>query len=125
MDTKNVNTKSVNANGLILAIDLGKYKSVACAYERVEPSWQLTSFTTNREELLQILEKYQPAIVVFEACALCGWVRDLCAERGLPHGFIVDEAQLRRRLVSQYTTGRQNAGGVELFQPQWHKPGSV
>jgi hypothetical protein len=32
---KNVNTKSVNVNGLILAIDLGKFKSVVCAYEGI------------------------------------------------------------------------------------------
>src|SRR5262245_39716987 len=51
MDTKNIKTKSINANGLILAIDLGKYKSVVCAYEPAEPSWQVSSFTTNREEL--------------------------------------------------------------------------
>ena len=45
MDTKNVNTKTVIANGVILAIDLGKYKSVVCTYEPAEPSWQLSSFT--------------------------------------------------------------------------------
>ncbi len=65
-----VNTKSVNANGLILTIDLGKYKSVVCVGEPAEPSWQLTSFTTNPEELLKVLEKYRPSVVVIEACAL-------------------------------------------------------
>ena len=56
MNTKSVNvsTKRVNANGPILAIDLGKYKSVACIYERTEPSWQLTSFTTNRAPLSKL-----------------------------------------------------------------------
>ena len=85
MNTKSVNvsTKRVNANGPILAIDLGKYKSVACIYERTEPSWQLTSFTTNRAELIKLLDKHQPSVVVIEACALCGWVLDLCAERGV------------------------------------------
>jgi len=85
MNTKSVNvsTKRVNANGPILAIDLGKYKSVACIYERAEPSWQLTSFPTNRAELIKLLDKHQPSVVVIEACALCGWVLDLCAERGL------------------------------------------
>src|SRR5439155_24937901 len=46
-------------------------------------SWPLRSFTTNREELVKVLETHRPGIVVIEACALCGWVRDLCAERGL------------------------------------------
>jgi hypothetical protein len=43
-----VNSKSVDVAGLILAIDLGKYKSVPCAYEPVETQWQRTSCTTNR-----------------------------------------------------------------------------
>jgi len=84
MDKVNVNTKSVNVNGLILAIDLGKYKSVVCVYEPAEPSWEMTSFTTSSQELIKLLEKYRPSIVVIEACALCGWVRDLCAEQRVP-----------------------------------------
>jgi transposase len=85
MKTKSikVHTKRAQAHGLILAIDLGKYKSVACIYEPAEPSWQVTRFTTNREELVKVLDKHQPSVVVIEACALCGWVRDLCEERGV------------------------------------------
>jgi len=83
MKSVNVNPK-VSVNGVILGIDLGKYKSVVCAYEPAEPSWQMSSFTTNREELIKVLEKYRPRIIVIEACALCGWVRDLCAERKMP-----------------------------------------
>ena len=49
----NTITKSASTN-VILAIDLGKYKSVVCVYEPAEPSWQLTSFTTNREELVKV-----------------------------------------------------------------------
>src|SRR5262249_51881410 len=48
MDKGDVNTKGGNVSGLILGIDLGKYKSVVCVYEPTEPSWQIASFTTNR-----------------------------------------------------------------------------
>jgi hypothetical protein len=69
MDCVSVNRKNVNANGLILAIDLGKYKSVVRAYEPAEPSWRMASFATNRAELLRVLNRYRPSVVVIEARA--------------------------------------------------------
>jgi transposase len=69
--------------GLILALDLGKYKTVACVYDRATASARFDSFTTSRHELQQRLEQHRPAVVVLEACALAGWVHDLCAELGL------------------------------------------
>jgi len=75
-------TTAANA-GPILALDLGKYKSVACRYDRVTAQASFDSITTSRAELLRLMERHQPALVVIEACALAGWVHDLCAERGL------------------------------------------
>ena len=71
--------------GLILALDLGKYKSVACAYDRAAPAGpRFESLTTDREHLRRVFAKHRPAVVVFEACLLAGWVHDLCAEVGVP-----------------------------------------
>ena len=39
--------------------------------------------TTSRDELLRLIDRHRPALVVLEACALAGQVADLCAERGL------------------------------------------
>jgi transposase len=64
----------------ILAIDLGKYKSVACLYHSTSGEVQWFTFDTNHEELTQRLNQQQPDVVVFEACALSGWVYDLCNE---------------------------------------------
>jgi transposase len=66
----------------ILAIDLGKYKSVACIYRSAE-DLRFTTITTSRHELARLIEKHQPDLVLFEACLLAGWVRDLCAELGV------------------------------------------
>jgi transposase len=66
----------------ILAIDLGKYKSVACRYDRATAQASFETFTTGRPELLRLLERHRPALVVIEACALAGWVHDLGAGRG-------------------------------------------
>jgi len=76
-------TAKTTAADTILAIDLGKYKSVACVY-RAAADARFTTVPTSRQELGRLLDKYRPGIVLFEACLLAGWVRDLCAERGVP-----------------------------------------
>jgi len=66
----------------ILGLDLGKYKSVACIYRSAgEP--QFTTIPTRRTDLTRLLAKHRPAVVLIEACLLCGWVRDLCLELGV------------------------------------------
>jgi transposase len=65
----------------ILAIDLGKYKSVACLYRAGgEPAF--ATVASNPEALLRLGERHQPAVVVVEACLLAGWVHDLFANAG-------------------------------------------
>jgi transposase len=67
----------------IVAIDLGKYKSVACAHDEATGEFRFTSFETTRSELHRLLAKEQPAVVVIEACLLAGWVHDLCGQLGI------------------------------------------
>src|SRR5262245_10788338 len=70
--------------GLILALDLGKYKSVACSYDRGGGQPRFETLTTSRHDLRGLLQRHRPAVVVFEACTLAGWVSDLCEELGTP-----------------------------------------
>jgi transposase len=67
----------------ILAIDLGKYKSVACVQDQATGEIRFTTFDTGRAELRRLIDKEQPAVVLIEACLLAGWVHDLCAELGI------------------------------------------
>jgi transposase len=76
-------TQITSAAGPIVALDLGKYKSVACLY-RAADDQQFTALPTSRAELTRLLARHQPALVLIEACLLCGWVRDLCLELGFP-----------------------------------------
>ena len=56
----------------ILAIDLGKYKSVACAYRAgCEPSF--SSLASNPEAFLRLCQRHRPGVVVIEAGLLAGW----------------------------------------------------
>jgi hypothetical protein len=73
---------NTNANDLILAIDLGKYKNVVCTY-RTPEDHQFTKLTTSGEELTQLIRCVQPAVVLVEACLLSGWVYDLCCTLGV------------------------------------------
>ena len=68
----------------ILAIDLGKYKSVACLYHPATAEAEFRTLDTSRSELTRLIARARPAVVVIEACTLSGWVHDLCGELGVP-----------------------------------------
>jgi transposase len=70
-------------NNLILAIDLGKYKSVACVHDPDTAEFRFTTFDTSRAELQKLIGKEQPAVIIIEACLLAGWVHDLSVELGV------------------------------------------
>jgi transposase len=76
-------TQTATAVGTILAIDLGKYKSTACLYRSADDH-RFHSFPTSREAISRLLQQHRPSVVLIEACLLAGWVRDLCAEEGVP-----------------------------------------
>jgi transposase len=77
--------KTTNTNPrTIVAIDLGKYKSVACVYSGDPATAAFASLTTDRDHLRKLFAKHQPTAVVIEACLVAGWVHDLCHELGLP-----------------------------------------
>lgn len=75
-------TEIATATDVILSVDLGKYKSVACLYRSAEEQRFMT-IRTSREEIRRLLAKVRPAVVLIEACLLSGWVRDLCVELGV------------------------------------------
>ncbi len=74
-------TKTASTN-TILAIDLGKYKSVVCIHER-DGEVRFLTLDTGRAELRCLIEKERPSIVIIEACLLAGWVHNLCVECGV------------------------------------------
>src|SRR6476620_6522512 len=68
----------------ILAIDLGKYKCVACTYDRGTAAAEYRTITTSRAEVERLIRATRPSVVVIEACTPAGWVHDLCRELGVP-----------------------------------------
>jgi hypothetical protein len=63
----NTITKAASTN-TILAIDLGKYKSVACIHDEATGEFRFTTFDTGRAELSTLVAKERPGVVIIEAC---------------------------------------------------------
>ena len=76
-------TVVTTAAGPILAIDLGKYTCVACAYNRATAAAEFRTIDTSRAEVERPIRQAAPAVVVIETCSLAGWVHDLRAELGV------------------------------------------
>src|SRR5213595_3703524 len=79
----NNHDRGAATTGPILAIDLGKYKSVACVHNQGTGEFGFTTFETTRAQLRRLVGKEQPVVIIIEACLLAGWVHDLCGELGV------------------------------------------
>ena len=67
----------------ILALDLGKYKTVGCAYERDNGRHGFKATLTTPAALAQLVKEVKPDRVVIEVCNLAGWVCDLLRGMGV------------------------------------------
>lgn len=68
----------------ILAIDLGKFKSVACFYQTGTESHAFETVPTRPQELHDLIVSDSPDRVVIEAGNQAGWVKDLCVTLEVP-----------------------------------------
>ena len=66
----------------ILAIDLGKFKSVSCLLDTTTNASEFWTLSTDRHYLQTVLKNYTPELVVIESCGLAGWVHDVCTAEG-------------------------------------------
>jgi len=67
----------------ILALDLGKYKSVACDYEAENGRQRFATILTNPKALHDLIVDLEPERVVIEICSIAGWVSDLVRSLGI------------------------------------------
>lgn len=67
----------------ILALDLGKYKSVACDYDQESAAHEFETIATTPQALHDLLVERQPDRVVIEICSIAGWVCDLVRALGI------------------------------------------
>lgn len=62
----------------ILALDLGKFKTVACIYQSTDGTHTFRTLTTRPALLHDLIVALAPTRVVFEVGPAAGWVQDLC-----------------------------------------------
>lgn len=67
----------------ILALDLGKGKSVGCLYESSRGDHSFAAVATSVTAFSGRLSAWSPDRVVIEICPLAGWVGDLVREKGI------------------------------------------
>ncbi len=61
----------------ILAVDLGKFKSVACRYDATTGTHAFETIATTPPAVHDLLVETAPQLLVIEACSICGWIADL------------------------------------------------
>lgn len=67
----------------ILALDLGKYKTVGCDYEGESGAHRFRGSSTTPAALQQLVKEVKPDRVVIEVCNIAGWVCDLLRGMGV------------------------------------------
>lgn len=67
----------------IMAIDLGKFRSVACRFDPVDGSHAFQTIATNPAAVHDLLAEIAPTLLVIEACSISGWVHDLARTLGI------------------------------------------
>ena len=63
----------------ILALDLGKFKTMCCIFDSKTREHEFLTATTDRCYLTTVFKKYQVDLVVMEACGPSGWINGLAA----------------------------------------------
>lgn len=66
----------------ILAIDLGKYNSVACSFDTATNQSEFETIATQRWSFEQLLNQTKPDQIVIESSSITGWVYDFCQSLG-------------------------------------------
>ncbi len=70
-------SSTTTTSHVILALDLGKFKSVACRYDPVTGDHAFETIATTPAAVHDLLIAAAPTVLVIEACGVCGWIADL------------------------------------------------
>jgi transposase len=82
----------------IIALDLGKFKTVACIMNAADRSHVFEAIGMSPAAVHDLLVRHAAdptadTLVVLETCDCCGWVYDLCAALGLPASVVAANSE--------------------------------
>jgi transposase len=66
----------------ILALDLGKYKTVFCNYDTTNSKHEFGKVRTTPQEIHDLIVEKEPQKIVLEVCHIAGWVVDIARVLG-------------------------------------------
>ena len=93
----------------ILAIDLGKRRSVFCDYVVGGRPSEFGSVTMRREDVAKLLEERHPDVLVVECGSPTGWVCDLAESLGIPVEVANTNHEMFRSTRNRNKTDRNDA----------------
>jgi len=96
----------------ILALDLGKFKSVSCFYDTDTQELRFVTVESTPATIGLLLDKAKAegvACVIFEACVLTGWVSQLCDARSLKRHIAATNGEAWRWKNVKRKTDRDDA----------------
>ena len=67
----------------IVAMDLGKNKTVVCVYDAVSGKHFFQTIMTTPQQIHDLIVEESPGRIVFEVCSIAGWVFDLAKSLGI------------------------------------------
>lgn len=68
---------------MICALDLGKFKTVACLFDTQTQKYRFETILTKQSHVKHLLDSNQIDLLVMEACGPSGWIHDMTHERKL------------------------------------------
>ena len=96
----------------ILALDLGKFKSVCCFFDTDTQELRYVTIESTPASIGLLLDKAKAegvACVIFEACVLTGWVAQLCHARQLKRHIAATNGEAWRWKNVKRKTDRDDA----------------
>ncbi len=98
----------------IIALDLGKFKTVACIMNAADRSHVFESIEMSPQAVHDLLARHattdpHETRVVFETCDCAGWVHDVCVSLGLPAVVVSANAEAWRWQRVKRKTDRDDA----------------
>ena len=67
----------------IVAMDLGKNKTVVCVYDAVSGKHRFQTIMTTPQQIHDLIIEESPGRIVFEICSVAGWIFDIAKSLGV------------------------------------------